>query len=323
MTYKTDDIWYGQQCEARIGQMANETTDPTVWHALEYVKLTVTPQKDSVERNLIGRTTHNKLDPTETRDGLSRISASLILDADSRGLAQLLACALGDPVTTGPTTGIYTHTWMSGSDAKSYFAIQVKTGANEWRIYRGLTLSAISLEGRGDQAANYDITVALKGLSRDTIAAAIGDAPAAIYTQSYAKRVKFLVDGAAAEHVLSASWSWDRAVTEDAFCGDTMTPSQLRPDTGSKHTGQAQFRSMVTDFDTAEEGKVPIAAKVQFTGFASGHDMTFEHPVAYLDPCELPITGPGAIERTWSWNGKQDATHPATVITIKNDVVSY
>jgi hypothetical protein len=323
MTIDTKDVWYGQQCEARIGIMADADTDPTSWHYLEYVKLTTTPQQDTVDRKLIGRAKFNPLDPQKGRKGFFRLTGSLVLDADARGLALVLACGLGAPATTGPTVDIYSHVWTSGSDTETYFAIQVKTGDGEYRVYRGLTISAIAIDGKGDQAANYDVTISLKGLSRETVSAALGAAPTALYTQSYAKRLVLLLNDTAADNVMSASWSWDRSITEDTYLSPDLTVRGLRPDVDPKHSGQAQFRAMGSAIDAIEAAETAIDVKLQFFGMAASHDIVFEHPVATIQPAELSIAGPGAIERTWNWEGNQDATHPATIITIKNDVASY
>src|SRR5436305_228596 len=108
------DIFYGQDCQARIRIMADAVTDPTVWNYLEFKTLTLTPDRGRAERRLLGRTLNNALDPVKPRGGLFRAKGELVIDVDSRGLALVLANAFGPPTTGAAVGGIYPHVWKSG-----------------------------------------------------------------------------------------------------------------------------------------------------------------------------------------------------------------
>lgn len=317
------EVWYGSQCEARIGLMADAKTDPTKWHYLEYSSLTITPSQDRQERALMGRPTENKLDPIKSRKGFFKLAAELKIDADSRGLPLALMAAFGAPATTGPTSELYTHVWKSGVLAANYFALQIKTGADEVRIYRGLTGKAISIEGNGDNVSDFDISISLSGLTRAKTAAFSGDAPDAIFAQSPAQRVLFMANGEAAENIISATWQWEREIKEGAYLSQTPSLSALNPERGGSHTGQMQVRGIGASFDAIEEGDTVFKAAMQFVGMDTGHVILFEHPCAMLNPAAIAINGPGAIERTFGWTAHQDETNPATRITVTNDVAGY
>lgn len=317
-----NDVFYGSEAIARIGIMADASSDPTEWHFLEYKTVTMTPDKGKVTRPLTGRALQNKLDPQKPRDGFFSLKGEVVIDADSRGLPRLLRCAFGAPTTTGPATLIYTHTFKSGSTDEVYFALQLQYG-EKIRIYRGLTGTALSITGKGDQANNFDIQISLQGLTRDTIDAWLGDDPDAIFAPSPAQRLIMKVGGAAASNILDASLSYTRKVSEDNFLSQVVATSGLTPDANNEHTGQCTVRAVGQAFDDLEDADTANDIVLQFTGLVTGHDIQIEHPLAVLNAPPDTVNGPGQIERAFSWQAYQDVTHAALVITIKNDITGY
>jgi hypothetical protein len=317
------DIFYGQDSLARIGVMADAVTDPATWHHLEYKSLVVNPDNAKGPRPLMGRALHNSIDPIRPRNDLFRLGMELVIDADSRGLPRVLRSAFGAPVTTGPVSTIYTHVWNSGAKAETYFALQIQTGASEFRVYRGLTGASLGLTGRGDQANNYDINISLRGLTRAKVGAWVGSAPAAIFDPSPAQRLIMKLGGAAATNIISAGLNWNRRLAEGAFLSQTPAISGLTPDANAEHTGQCSVRAIAGAFDTLEEANTASDIVLQFTGMAANHDIQFQHILSEFDAAPLPINGPGLVERDFSWKAYQDATNPALKITVKNDIASY
>lgn len=319
------DIFYGDDCQARIGIMADATTDPTVWNFLEFKTLNMTRDKGKAERPLVGRTLNNKLDPIKKRNGLRRCRGELVIDVDSRGLALVLVNALGQPTTTGPATGIYTHVWNSGNAAPVYFALQILrgSGSNKVRVYRGLTLASLSLDGKGDQANNFDISISVQGLDWDREDDWLGDDPADIFTPAPAVRAIMKLGGAAASNILSVQMNWNRKLAEGAFLSQTPRISELRPDKGHEHSGQCSVRAMAQAFDDLEDSDTENDIITQFTGLPTGHDIQIEHVLAVFEPAADKVDGPGLVERDFSWTAEQDATNAALKITIKNEVAAY
>lgn len=317
-----NDIFYGSEAIARIGVMADQNSDPETWYFLEYKTITMTPDKGKTPRPLVGRALQNKLDPQKPRDGFFSLKGEIVIDADSRGLPRLLRAAFGAPSTTGPAAGIYTHAFASGGVNEVYFALQIQMGAKV-RVYRGLTGTALSFSGKGDQANNYDISISVQGLTRDTIDDWLGDDPAAIFAPAPAQRLIMKVGGTAASNILDASLNYTRKVSEGNYLSQTIATSELRPDAENEHTGQCTVRAVGQAFDDLENADTPNDIVLQFTGLPAGHDIQIEHPLAILDAAPDKVDGPGLIERAWSWKAFQDASHAALLITVKNDNASY
>lgn len=317
-----NDIFYGSESELRLGIMADADTDPTAWHTLEFMSASFAVQRERRPRPKAGSTRHNPLDPIKPRAGFLRISADIVLDADTRQLARWLRDLVGAPATSGPAGSIYTHVWSSGATDVALAAIQVRTADDEIRVYRGLTLGAISLQATGEQTQDYDIQLSLRGMSRARVADWLTGTAAAVPTEAPVLRTVFRVDGTAADNTLDASWSWDRGITEDLFLSTTPEVSGLRPGP-SALSGRAQFRAVGAAFDDLEEDDTVFAADLQMLGVETGHEIKLEHPQAQLNAPALTIPGAGLVERTVDWFGFQDAADPGARITIKNDVTSY
>jgi hypothetical protein len=316
-----NDVFYGADCEVRIGIMADAVTDPTAWFNLEYISLTVTPTRDRNPRPKLGRTLNNTLDPVKPVDGFFRLAAELVVDADTRLFPRLMRLCLGAPTTTG-SSAPYTHVWASGSKASNLFAIQVRTAADEVRVFRGMVFSALSTDGKGDQVENYDMKLSLKGASRERVADWLTGAAAALPSAAPGYRMTYLVNDVEASNVLSASWSYDRQIAEDLFMTQTPEVAGLRPN-GGEHSGNAQIRAVGAAFDDLEEDGTVFDAKLKVLGLVAGQSIVLQHTNSLLNAAPIVVNGPGELERTFAWTGHQSASAPATKITVVNDVASY
>lgn len=318
------DIWYGGECEIRIGRRANATTAPTTWQEAEFMQLTVNPSQERRQRDKLGVAgkRHNVLDPTKPRPGFFRLTAELILDMDSRQVPIWLRYAIGAPATAA-NDDLYDHVWESGGKAEQYFDIQVKVGASDVRIYEALTLASLGAQVTGENTQDFDLTLSLRGLSRRKVTAFEGAAPTACPDEAPILRAQYLVDDVAAENTLNAGFTWDRALQEGVYLSATPTVSSNRPNAGAAHSMTATFRAIAAAFDTIEEEATVFAAALNFLGVVDDHAIRLEQPNSMLQPAPLPIQGAGIIERTFNSAGHQTDTAPATRITVTNDVASY
>ncbi|ADL00699.1 phage tail tube protein [Brevundimonas subvibrioides] len=317
------DIWYGADCETRIGKRANATTPPTTWQSVEFMSLTVNPTQEWRDRPKLGNPAArvNTLDPIKPRKGFYRESAEVVLDADTRSLPLWLRHAMGSPTTT-TASALFLHTFASGAKTEQYFDIVVKVGASDFRIYQGLTLSQLSIQNTGENTQDFNINLSLLGLSRAKATSWPTGTVTACPAEAPILRAIFSVDNVAAGNMLSSSLSWDRQLQEGVFLSAAPTVSSLRPNGGS-HSGSATFRAIGAVFDTMEEADTVFSAQLNYYGVVADHFIRFEHATALLQPSPLPISGPGTIERTLNWAPFQTGSTPALTIAIVNDVTAY
>ncbi|MBX9707051.1 MAG: hypothetical protein K2X61_03860 [Caulobacteraceae bacterium] len=317
------DIWYGADCETRIGRRADAETAPTTWQAIDFMSLTVTPQQEWRERAKLGNPAarQNALDPIKPRKGFFRETAELTIDADSRFLPLWLRAGMGAPATV-TASALYAHTWASGGKAQTYFDLAVKVGEDDIRVYEGLTLAQISASLTGENTQDFDINLSLRGLRRTRLS----DWPAGTVTGAPAEapmlRCLFEVDDVAADHFLSGQWSYDRQLQEGIYLSATPTVSDLTPN-GGQHTGSATFRAIGAAFDVMEEEDTPFEAAFAYAGVVAGHKIRVEHPQALLAPSPLPVQGVGQIERSLNWSPYQTSSSPAFRIVVTNNIASY
>ena len=317
------DVWYGGDCETRIGRRTNLATAPTVWQACDFMQLTITPTQEWRERAKIGNPAvrANVLDPTRPRKAFFRLTGELVLDLDSRSLPIWLRHSMGAPATAA-ASALFAHTFASGSKAEQYFDLAVKVGTNDVRVYEGLTLGQISAQVTGENTQDFNINLSLRGLRRTKLT----DFPVSEVTAAPAEapmlRAMFEVDDVAADNMLSGSFSYDRQLQEGIFLSPTPTVSSNRPN-GGAHTGSATFRAIGAVFDVMEEADATFKAAISYLGVVMGHKIKLEHPHALLQPSPLPIQGVGMIERTLNWAPFQAPDAPAARIIITNDVAAY
>lgn len=321
------DVFHGADCEIRIGRRANATTAPAagVWQAIEFMQLTVNPTQEWRERPKLGVAGKrvNTLDPIEPRKAFLRITAELVIDLDSRQLPIWLRHALGAPAAAVENGDLYDHVWASGSKTEMYFDLQVKIGANDVRIFEGLTLASLGGSVAGENTQDFDGNISLRGLSRRKVNAFEGDAPIACPAEAPMLRAQYLVDDVAADNTLSANFSWNRNLSEGLFLSETATISSNRPNAGASHTMSASFRAIGEAFDDIEVDETVFAASIQYLGVEDDHRIRIEQPNSMLAPSSLQISGPGMLERTFNSSGHQTSSVAATVITVTNDVAAY
>lgn len=317
----TTDVYYGAETALRVGIMADAATDPTAWFGLEYMSIRIAPQKERRDRAKLGAARHNPLDPIKPRPGFRRVSVDLVVDGDTRQVPRWLRLLLGAPTTTGlgPT---YTHTWSSGDKTQRYIAIELRTGASEYRVIRGVTLAQMALEGTGENTQDFDLSFSLRGLDYARVSAALTGATTAAPAEAPILRQQYLVDSVAAANTLQAAWNWDRGLIEDAFLSTTPTLSGLRPGAAS-YTGTARFRANAATFDALSDNDTVFASEVRWLGVQANHRLSFIHPQAMLEAPPLEVRGLGIIERSVQWMGHQTGAAPAGQIVAVNDVTSY
>lgn len=157
------DVWYGGDCETRIGRRANLETAPTVWQNFEFLSLTITPAQEWRERTKLGNPgiRKNVLDPTRPRKGFFRLTGELVVDADTRQLPLLLRAAMGPPSAAVANGELFDHTFESGSKAEQYFDLAIKVGDNDIRVFEGLTMSQLSTQFTGENTQDFNLNISL------------------------------------------------------------------------------------------------------------------------------------------------------------------
>lgn len=324
-----NDVFYGADCELRLGLMADKDTMPTAWWNLEFNRLAITPNRTMVKRPRIGAARDNKLDPLKARLGLERFTADLVVDGDTLMLGRWLRAFLGAPTTGAAVGGIYPHVWESGAKTEIYCAIAVRAGTDKVHVLKAVSLSSMSTQWGGENVQDFDIQTALMAINRTREDDWPSGTVTTVTTPAPILRGGLLINGTAADQVPSAGFTWDRNLQADAYA-NTGTASRLvnylRPGSDPSHSGQATVRSFGTVYDVLGDGAsndtTDFSAEQRLIGVTTGHMLKLAHPTAQM--AQLPLeVGEGVIERQLSWTGHQVSDGPALTISLLNNVSSY
>lgn len=324
-----NDVFYGADSELRLGLMADKDTMPTAWWNLEFNRLSISPNRTLAKRPRNGAARHNKLDQLKPRLGLERFSADLVVDGDTLMLGRWLRALLGAPSTSGPSGSIYTHVWNSGAKTEIYCAIAVRAGSDKVHVLKAVSLSSLSTQWGGENVQDFDIQMALMAIDRTRDDDWPSGTVTTVTTPAPILRGGLLIDGAAADQVPSAGFTWDRNLQADAYA-NTGTASRkvsyLRPGSEPTHSGQATVRSFGTAYDVLGDGAsndtTDFSAEQRLIGVTTGHMLKLAHLQAQMVQLPLEI-GEGVIERSLSWAGHQTDSNPALRISLLNNVSSY
>jgi hypothetical protein len=317
----SNDPFYTQGAEIRVGLMADAATDPTAWENLEYVSLSLSPGRDERDRPLMGVPLNNNLDDRETVAGLTRVSGEIVVPADTRQLARWLRLGYGLPATAAATP-LFAHTWDSGVSTMRHFAIQVRMGAADIRVFRGMVLASLAMEAQGEQVDDFNVTLGLRGLREAKLTNWLAGTTTAVPAPAPVRRTVFTVDGVATARTMQSAFTYDRKIEDQIFLSQAAELAAVQAE-GGMVSGSAQFRAVGLAYDTLESARTPFAASLLGYGKVANHKLELISPQALFAASPVAVDGPGQVERSWTWRGYQTSANPAARVRITNDVASY
>lgn len=262
------------------------------------------------------------------RDPLAPIKDAITSDGDltipidAKAFGFWLKAAFGDPVTTGSSTGPYTHSFQTGNWTLPSMAIEtgmpdvprfamytgVMVNQLSWTMQRsGLLTASAQLVAQGETVA----TASQAGTPSDYDLIRFGHFNGSI------KR-----DGVALGNVVSAQITYtnnlDRIETirnDGMIDGADPTIAAL---TGSI---EVRFADMVL-VNQAIAG-TPCELEFAYT-LTSGESLTVTAHAVYLPRPRVEISGPQGVQATFDWQAALDAAEGCmATITLVNDIEEY
>ena len=321
----SNDVFYGADCQLRIGVMADKSTLPDDWYHVEFNRATVSVQTTKVRRPRLGAARENVLDPLRPREGIRRVTMDIVIDGDSLMLPRWLRMMLGAPDTVDPDTGLYNHTWTSGSKDEIYFAAAFRIGTQDVVLVRGASLSAISTDWGGDNSQDFDIQLTCMALDRTLEEGWPTGDVTNVTTPAPILRASARFNGTAVDQLPSGGFTWDRNLQADFYAvtgAANKVASYLRPGPEPSHSGRATLRSYGSTYDAFADAGTEFSAELRYLGVSAGHEIQFAHYLANMNDIPHDI-GTGVIERALAWSAHQDSETPACILTIINNVASY
>ncbi len=257
------------------------------------------------------------LDPTY--DVISA-DGDLVVPVNTKGIGFWLRQTFGAPVTSGPTTGLYTHTFASGGAVIPSSSIEVgNPEVPSYSMNYGQAVNQLKIGLARSGMLNAALSMIGQGEIDPATTSAAGT-PTALAGPRFAQSTGAVTaDGEALGNVVAANI---------AFSNDLDKVEVIRADGRiagvdpgpTRFNGDIQIRFADQVLLNKARGKTPIALTFGWTnGTAS---LIFASPRVFLPKPKRQISGPKGIVATFNFQGSgQNA--PKLTAALVNDVVSY
>lgn len=257
------------------------------------------------------------LDPTYdviTNDG------DVVVPVDTKAIGFWLRATFGPPVTTGPVSGKYTHTFKSG--AGTIPSMSIEYGNPDGPVFStnyGAAVNQLKIGMARSGMLNASLSVIAQGES-DPGTISIAGSAAPLTGPRFAQATGAVtVDGAAAADILSADLGYTNnlekleVIREDGRIGG-FDPGVCRA------SGSITTRFATLALYNKARGKLPVALSFGWkTDIAS---LVFTLPRVFLPKPKRSVSGPKGIQAVFNWQASGAAAAQLTAVLV-NDVASY
>lgn len=271
---------------------------------------------------LLGVARNNNRDTTDEAPGLSTMEGTIVAPVDFNHIGLFLKGAFGAAVVTGAEDP-YTHVFTSGKEVIPYRSMEVKLAANLFMLYRGVFMNKLAFEL--GHAANYErFTASVIGHSELKSGASAAGVPEAAWALERATRTLgvFKMDGVVAGQIMSIKAEYDNKGVPLTYVDGGEYPSGIDLNEEATFTGSIDVRFKdATYYDLAK-------ARAAFQGemlwnLSADRSLSILSPALQLEPAGIKVSGPGGINQTFNFRGKQTADDPMVTATLKSLVAAY
>lgn len=271
---------------------------------------------------LLGVARNNNRDTTDEAPGLSTTEGTIVAPVDLNHIGLFLKGVFGAAVVTG-SEDPYTHVFTSGKEVIPYRSMEVKIADNLYMVYRGVFMNKLAFEL--GHAANYErFTATVIGHSELKNTTSSAGTPAAAWELARVARTLgvFKMDGAVAGQITGIRAEYDNKGVPLTYVDGGEYPSGIDLDAEATFTGSIDIRFKdATYYDLAK-------ARTAFEGemlwnLSADRSLSILSPALQLEPAGIKVAGPGGINQTFNFRGKQTADDPMITATLKSLVAAY
>lgn len=257
------------------------------------------------------------LDPTYD---VVNADGDLVVPVDTKGIGFWLRQTFGAPVTTGPITGRYTHTFTSGAASIPSTSIEIgQPDEPSYSVHYGQVVNAIKIALARSGMLNATLSLIGQGEAAPTTVSAAGS-PTSQRGARFAQATgSITVEGAVAADIVSADFSYSNQLDKVEV---------IRPDgrIAGVDPGKAMTSGSVTArgprgaLFTKSNTKLPAALSFGWTN--DTFSLIFTLPRVFLPRVKRPISGPKGLQSTFNFQASGASAAQLTAVLV-NDVVSY
>lgn len=238
-------------------------------------------------------------------------------------LAASAATVSGSTLSGGVTCGVYQHVFTSGLTDLPSASLEVgHADIDVYKMNYGFMADTIAIPMERSGNLDATITYQAQGEKDPTSASAVSSKTELdiVRFSQFTGSVKR--SGVTLGNVVSASWQFSNGldaaedIREDGRI-DGLDPGQ------TTSTGTAVLRFRDTVLANLASNNTPIEL-VHSWKISSSKKLIITNHKVYLPKSKTPVTGPGGIQQTLSWQSAKDSTAGCMVTaTLINDVESY
>jgi hypothetical protein len=238
-------------------------------------------------------------------------------------LAASGATVSGATLAGGAASGAYNHVFKSGADPLPSAAVEIgNTDVSTYAMNYGVVADKLAINLQRSGLLNATISCIAQGEDDRTKASAAGTLSALELERFTQFTGKVLRSGVPLGDLVSGSLTYANNYDKVEIIREDGRIGGADPAVAS-YSGQAVLRFKDTTLmDLASDG-TPIDLSYSWK-IGGGKALTFIFHEVYLPKPKVPVTGPGAVQATYDWQGAKNSTvGRAATITLVNDVATY
>lgn len=289
----------------------------TVWHRGVSCTLQRRQSKVRLPRLVGSSTSANRAKHYIERED---VSGDIVLEVPYEGFGLWLKNIMGASTTSGPSGGLYTHTYTLARALPTGLTIEVVRGVDE---AAGTSVSEV-FEGCLINKAVFRMTAG--GVMMVTLSI-IGETAG---NRSSAGSPSYSSNDLPLIHHMGAQLSWnsvsrdmksfeltiDNKLARRDFIGSALTKRPVRSDLMDVRCALS-YEWESEDYYQGMHSDTEADASVVFSGSGS-RTMTVNLHQAYVDSCDSPVSGPGVIDESVVLIGQTDGTDEGVSIVVVN-----
>jgi len=291
------------------------TTPNDSFMKLPFVSDSLGSEQALVESDILGQ----GRDPAAPSRDVIKVEGDIVVPVDLRNFGYWLKALLGAPVTIGDTH--YTHSFSSG--ASSLPSLSLELGMPKIPAYfmtAGVVINSMNLKFERSGSASATLAAIAQGEERS--AASLGGTPSEAVLKRFNQFQGFVKkDGALLGNITSAELTYSNNAEKIETIRDDGKIDGADPTIASL-TGSIDMRfADTTLLDDATNGD---AVSLSF-GYKIDDEQSliFALPAVYLPKPKLPVSGPGGISASFSWQAAKPTSGTMLSVVLTNDVASY
>ena len=293
------------------------TAPATGYKKLPFVSAALGDEQNLIESDLLG---YGREPLPPSRDVVSN-EGDVVVPVDLRNFGNWLKLLMGAPNSVDDS-GVITHTFVSGAQSLPSMAIEIGLpDVPSYGMNAGVRANTLKIQLQRSGLLNATMSLIAQGETKATTSGA-GSPTSAVVERFSQFMGEVERDGTPLGHIVSADFTY----TNNLDKVEVIRPDGRIEDADAAMVG-ANGSVTVRFADTTLLDQAIAGDPCELTfGWAidAERSLLFTFHSVFLPKPKTPITGPGGIQASFSWQAAKDPTAGKTcTVVLVNDVAAY